>query len=454
VRLAHEALIDRWDRARLQLAADRRDLETRALIEQQQVRWMRTRGRGRNKLLLRNPDLEAGIDLLQRMGQEVESTTRDFIQRSRRAVRVRVVGLTLGVASPLLVGAFAGVILAVLGMIVKEEARYGTYEALDSIDALNTQIVQPFLVAAKPSSEEVASAFEKTNLATRDFSDRYKVDFRLAHTRYYMYRSFGMAFERAGDLDNALKCATEALELDRKRILSNYDKGEFGTEALQFFAVDNKIGTAIAWYISLKKKMGDAVGALLAAERQLEILTRVSVDNQSRWRLQTWQAYRQVGDMRMEREDLDGAEMAYKQMLVLAEQVEQNIKNENNDIENEGRARRNLALSLRSMAVLKEKQSNWAGALADIEKSISINRELLSIHSIDEIDLVRELVTFSQMHGRVGNLTAKRAAYNEALALLEERENNGSLPDEAMGWSRWLREEIANIAPVETKSQD
>jgi len=35
VRLAHEALISRWKRAQDQIAADRRDLETRALIERQ-----------------------------------------------------------------------------------------------------------------------------------------------------------------------------------------------------------------------------------------------------------------------------------------------------------------------------------------------------------------------------------------------------------------------------------
>ena len=38
VRLAHEALLSRWERARLQMAADRRDLETRMLVESQQTR--------------------------------------------------------------------------------------------------------------------------------------------------------------------------------------------------------------------------------------------------------------------------------------------------------------------------------------------------------------------------------------------------------------------------------
>jgi len=46
VRLAHEALINRWQRARDQLANDRRDLETRMLVERQFSRWCQSRSVG------------------------------------------------------------------------------------------------------------------------------------------------------------------------------------------------------------------------------------------------------------------------------------------------------------------------------------------------------------------------------------------------------------------------
>ena len=52
VRLAHEALIGRWQRAKEQLVADRRDLETRALIEDQFRRYRNEQDPGRR--LLRN----------------------------------------------------------------------------------------------------------------------------------------------------------------------------------------------------------------------------------------------------------------------------------------------------------------------------------------------------------------------------------------------------------------
>ena len=88
VRLAHEALISGWQRARDQLAADRRDLETRTLVERQFGRWRQARGRARRLLLLRNPDLANAADLARRWGDELGPVLRDFIKRSSRRARL------------------------------------------------------------------------------------------------------------------------------------------------------------------------------------------------------------------------------------------------------------------------------------------------------------------------------------------------------------------------------
>jgi len=89
VRVAHEALIGRWDRAREQLAGDRRDLETRDLIERQYGRWRDAQGRARGLLLLRDPDLANALDLQRRWGTELESRLRDFIGQSHQRSRLR-----------------------------------------------------------------------------------------------------------------------------------------------------------------------------------------------------------------------------------------------------------------------------------------------------------------------------------------------------------------------------
>jgi WD40 repeat protein len=84
VRVAHEALIARWDRAREQLAGDRRDLQTRELIERQRVRWRDAEGRARAQLLLRDPDLANALDLQRRWGAELDPLLGDFIGRSNQ----------------------------------------------------------------------------------------------------------------------------------------------------------------------------------------------------------------------------------------------------------------------------------------------------------------------------------------------------------------------------------
>jgi WD40 repeat protein len=85
VRLAHEALISRWQRAQDQLATDHRDLETRALVEQQFGRWS---AKQRSALLLRNPDLANAVDLARRWGDELDPSLQYFIHRSARRARL------------------------------------------------------------------------------------------------------------------------------------------------------------------------------------------------------------------------------------------------------------------------------------------------------------------------------------------------------------------------------
>jgi WD40 repeat protein len=107
VRLAHEALITHWERARTQFAADRRDLETRALVEQQQARWEKAGGKSKRQLLLRDPDLANAVDLGRRWGDELEVGTRAYISASRRRAQMlqSLIVATAAVFALLAVGA-------------------------------------------------------------------------------------------------------------------------------------------------------------------------------------------------------------------------------------------------------------------------------------------------------------------------------------------------------------
>jgi WD40 repeat protein len=144
VRVAHEALIGRWDRAREQLAGDRRDLETRDLIERQFSRWRDARGRARGLLLLRDPDLANALDLRKRWGAELDPALGDFIEQSHRRSRLRQ---QLAVAA-----------VVVFGLVALAASGFGAVAYLASARALQ---------AERLASAQRDEAVKQRNLALR-----------------------------------------------------------------------------------------------------------------------------------------------------------------------------------------------------------------------------------------------------------------------------------------------
>lgn len=88
VRVAHEALLTHWERARLQIAEDRRDLRTRARIEEDEARWREAQPQDRDGLLLpRGRRRLEGEDFLARRRGELDPALVTFIEASVRAAR-------------------------------------------------------------------------------------------------------------------------------------------------------------------------------------------------------------------------------------------------------------------------------------------------------------------------------------------------------------------------------
>ena len=88
VRLAHEALITHWQRAKRQIAENRDDLRTRAVVEEGETEWRNADARRRRGYLLRDPHLANAVDLAKRWGDELDVPLRDFIRRSGRRARL------------------------------------------------------------------------------------------------------------------------------------------------------------------------------------------------------------------------------------------------------------------------------------------------------------------------------------------------------------------------------
>jgi formylglycine-generating enzyme required for sulfatase activity len=98
LRLAHEALLSHWPRAREQVAADARDLELRGRLEEEAETWRSASRRDKaSRLLAAGLPLAEARGLVARWGAELPDELRVFVAASRRAVQWRRFRLTASV---------------------------------------------------------------------------------------------------------------------------------------------------------------------------------------------------------------------------------------------------------------------------------------------------------------------------------------------------------------------
>jgi formylglycine-generating enzyme required for sulfatase activity len=139
IRLAHEALLTHWSRAKGQVEADARDLELRGRLEEEAAAWRaaRTRREKRGRVVIGLALAEARA-LLARWGTELPAEIREFVSASRRATRWRRFRLWGMVASaPLAVALIA--VIAWAGMVwwgVRQiEAEWATEQEFVTVKA-------------------------------------------------------------------------------------------------------------------------------------------------------------------------------------------------------------------------------------------------------------------------------------------------------------------------------
>jgi formylglycine-generating enzyme required for sulfatase activity/ribose 1,5-bisphosphokinase PhnN len=108
LRLAHEALLTRWPRARDQIAADTRDLELRGRLEEEAKEWrLAARREKKGRVRPAGLPLKEARALIVRWGSELPAEISEFVAASRRTSwwrRTRLAAIVAGavVAPPLI----------------------------------------------------------------------------------------------------------------------------------------------------------------------------------------------------------------------------------------------------------------------------------------------------------------------------------------------------------------
>ncbi|MGB6541654.1 MAG: SUMF1/EgtB/PvdO family nonheme iron enzyme [Xanthobacteraceae bacterium] len=96
VRVAHEALLSHWPRAKAQISADSRDLELLGRLENDAERWQAAQKKHRDSLVLPSGlPLAQARDLIQRWSAGVPAAVTEFVRQSRRVAARRRRRLTM-----------------------------------------------------------------------------------------------------------------------------------------------------------------------------------------------------------------------------------------------------------------------------------------------------------------------------------------------------------------------
>jgi tetratricopeptide (TPR) repeat protein len=397
VRLAHEALISRWQQARDQLASDRRDLETRAIVEREFGRWSQAQGRARRLLLLRNPDLANAVDLAERWGDELDVPTRDFIQRSARRARL---AHTLTAAAAVLFALVAGA-ATVAGILAYRE--------------------QQEAVAQRNRAEQTLAAATKiTNSLVFDVAQRFR-DVR------------GVPAALIKDI------------LDRARALQEQlaKSGQVTPEMKrsEASALDETVDSLLA--------IGDTVGARAAAEQSQQILADLVAGSpgSTDYQRELSVSYNKVGDVQVAQGDLAGALKSYRDSLAIRERLAQS------DAGNAG-WQRDLSVSYNFVGNVQLAQGDLAGAFKSYRDDLAI-AERLAQSDAGNAGWQRDLSVSYEKVGDVqvaqGDLAGALKSYRDSLPI---RERLAQSDAGNAGWQRDLSVSYANLAIVYRRSND
>jgi tetratricopeptide (TPR) repeat protein len=255
LRVAHEALLTHWERARRQISADRSDLQIRARLEQAAALWSAATDQ-RDSLLLRpGLPLSEAEDFLARRGGEVEAPVQRFVAESAAAARqqarrgLRRLQAAAAVLLLLSAGAVAG---AVFGWMGRNAANRNFEIAVAAADAVVTQIAGELKDVRGVSAQRVGDilvtaqrTFEQL-LAEGGDSDL------LRHRQAMLLASFADSYATLGLDDAQAKAAEQSLAL--MTALAARHAGDAALQASRLVALE-KVG-------DVQARRGDLAGAL------------------------------------------------------------------------------------------------------------------------------------------------------------------------------------------------
>ena len=395
VRLAHEALISHWQRARAQLVADGRDLQTRALIERLQARWAAASGRAKQQLLLRDPDLANAIDLDTRWGDELDAATRAFIQLSRNYARRRQRLL----AAAAMVFAGVAVVAAASAIYAQRESALADRNfntAVATTDSLVSDIAERLRPLGGISAETVR---EILKIAEADFDTLSKSapdSALLQWDRAKMQLSFANTSLSLGDDAEALRRARGAQAIMDGLLKQQAESAPPGM--LVTLAETHR------WAGDVFRVRGDLDNALTEFRDSLDIRERTVAKHPEMIEI-LGIGHGRLGYLLADRGDSAAALTEFRAALAIREKLVADGRKDRGLM-------RNIAVGHRDSGNMLVRLGDGDGALAEYRTALALDNDLATAVRGNDMTLQWDIAA---LHGYIGNVLVAQHSAGDAL---------------------------------------
>ncbi len=412
VALAHQRVIEAWERARNSVADSRVLMRVRDEVVPAAERWERD-GRRRDLLIPPGLRLSEAEETAQKLGDELPGEAQLFVKASVAAARRRQ-RLLAGAAAVFAVTAVVAVGAALLAERRGREAAEQrdraekTLElATQTANALTFDIAQKFADYGLPAKLR-GEILDRARQLQAQLAEGGGESTELKRSRYAALTEAAESRLATGDVKGALDAARQAVTI--MEALSASDPGNAGWRR-DLSVSYNKVGDVL-------NAQGDLPGALKAYRDALAIAERLSASDpgNAEWRRDLWVSKNKVGEVFVAQGDFRGAKAAHSDGLAIIEKLSAS------DPDNVG-WRRDLSVSYEKVGDVLYAQGDFAGRPQGLSRQSGDPRATVGVGPRERRPAPRSLCELRKGRRRslcAGDLPGAMAAYRDSLVILEK----------------------------------
>ncbi|NBC32037.1 MAG: AAA family ATPase [Alphaproteobacteria bacterium] len=424
IRVAHERVLESWQRAR-KIVEDHADFfRIREDVERARARWDEY-GRPADCLIDGKVLLAEAENIAARFPGELPEPTRAFITASvdlaRRSQRRRERFIT-GTALLFAALFFGAAFLGLLAREAEREANRNIGIAADAADALVVDLANGLRDVKGVQLQTINNILDRAENVFASLFEAGADSPQMRHKQAMMHLEFHRTLESVGDPEGQRQRVGRAVETLEELVASHPDELDWQKDLADAYIERG----------DTRRTENDLVGALGEYEASLEIMQRLvaTAPENREWLRQLALAHNKIGDVRRAEGDFEEAIHRYRTSIEIRESLAQGGLEETE-------VQRKLSVSYRKLGDVLRELNDHESALQNYRASRTI-AEALAAANPDDLELQRNYYISQSAvaagHLRQGSLEDAHEEYREVVI------SNQRLVELDPGNADWLRD--------------